>query len=85
MDKQITFTGRHIGAPILFRVAKKNACERLSNAESSTFGGKDDALVAIIFSAVSIEAFFNAICHVRIATRCCCLAVVFCACAYLCR
>lgn len=50
--------GTSLSAATLFRVARA-ACERLQLIASPTAGGKDDALVSIVFSAASIEAFFN--------------------------
>ena len=57
MDFSIQFAGKCLGAANLFRVAK-NACERLKGKPPAS-GGQDDALVSILFSAASIEAFFN--------------------------
>ena len=54
----ISATGKTLSAARLFLVAKK-ACERLNTIPSSTTGGQDDSLIAIVFSAASIEAFFN--------------------------
>lgn len=58
MDLQVKATGKFISAATLFRIAS-SARERLNEVHSPTVGGKDDALVSIVFSAASIEAFFN--------------------------
>ena len=47
-----------VNAFTLFSVAK-DACDRLKMLDSSTKGSQKDALVAIAFSAMSLEAFFN--------------------------
>jgi hypothetical protein len=54
MDLKVTGMGKSLGAAILFRIAR-TACERLSGVNSPTAGGKDDALVSIVFSAASVE------------------------------
>jgi hypothetical protein len=53
----IKVAGKSLGAAHLFRIAK-NACERLQG-KAPISGGEDDALVSTIFSAASMEAFFN--------------------------
>lgn len=58
MGLEVKGMGKVLSAAALFRVAK-TACERLDQAGSPTSGGKDDALVSIVFSAASIEAFLN--------------------------
>lgn len=51
-------TGMHLNAPILFWVAK-DAYERIPAAGPTTTSTKRDALVSIVFSVASVEAFFN--------------------------
>ncbi len=58
MDLQVVSTGKSLSAATLFRVAR-TSCERLIAVSPPTAGEKDDALVSIVFSAASIEAFFN--------------------------
>lgn len=58
MDVAVTAAGKSLSAATLFRVAK-SACERLKEVTSSTSGGKEDALVSIVFSAATLEAFLN--------------------------
>jgi hypothetical protein len=50
--------GLNLSAGPLFSIAKSN-CESIQNVASPTTGGQDAALITIIFSAASIEAFFN--------------------------
>jgi len=57
MKLSIKFEGKSLSAAHLFRIAK-NARERLQG-KAPTSGGQDDALISIIFSAASIEAFLN--------------------------
>jgi hypothetical protein len=58
MDLQVTGTSKSLSAATLFRIAQ-TACERLNEVGSPTSGGNDNALVSIVFSAASVEAFFN--------------------------
>jgi hypothetical protein len=57
-DIVISTEAKLIAATPLFSVARA-ACERLKGLDSSTSGGQKDALVAIVFSAMSLEAFLN--------------------------
>lgn len=54
----VTSTFKTFSAPTLFRIAQ-TACELLNEVHSPTSGGNDNALVSIVFSAASVEAFFN--------------------------
>jgi len=58
MAAPITSKGINLSAGRLFLIAKR-AFERIQGVSVPTSGNQDDALVAIIFSAASIEAFFN--------------------------
>lgn len=48
----------HFTAPILFLVAR-DAYKRITPTAPSSAGGRHDALVSIVFSVASLEAFFN--------------------------
>jgi hypothetical protein len=48
--------GYFLNARILFRIAKE-AYKRTEDAPSETASGQDDALVAVLFSAASLEVF----------------------------
>ena len=58
MDVPISAQGKLLSADRLYFVAK-NAYERLKVFSSSTSGGKDDALVVLLFCAAALEAFLN--------------------------
>lgn len=58
MAAPIVSKGINLSAGRLFLIAK-SAYERIQTVCSPTSGNQDDALVSIVFSAASIEAFFN--------------------------
>lgn len=58
MDIPISAQGKLLSAGRLFLVAT-GAYERLKVLSSSTSGGKDDALIIIVFCAAALEAFLN--------------------------
>lgn len=58
MPFTVTSTGMHFTAPRLFLVAS-DAYKRITPTEPSAIGEKNDALVSLVFSVASLEAFFN--------------------------